>query len=253
MSELLKVRLMLPSGSPADLGPGWTDVWLREGTSDEAVLNETWVMDVYHLRGLGLKAQRADANPMSQAVNRPLVVDIGACTGLFSALVLQMYPDCEVIAVEPEPSNFEILTLNTAKWRERSVLNRCAIGGHDGTTTLFGGHGTGYTVHDADSDHGGIPAILATLDTLIGTKRVALLKVDIEGGEYDAFAACPTETLKRVDRIHMEWHGTREAPHVADAPRRYGELLTKLAYTHSVQTFGEPDAGGMLFAHRNDL
>lgn len=240
-----KTKVILPPGSDPSRGPGWTDLWIREDTSDEAVLHEVWIDDAYHLRGL-------DLSPTYDPGTRDAttaIVDVGACTGIFTALALQMFPTAHVVAVEPDPDNYDLLFLNTSPWvaQNRIHLHRCAVGPDVGTTMLLGGQGTGHT--DRDAPDGGRPVEQITLGELL-TGWVALLKIDIEGGEYDAIAACPSPLLNHAERIVMEWHGTAEAPWVFDAPARYGALLTKLAYTHSVQTFGSPDRGGYLFATR---
>lgn len=253
MTDLLKVRVQLPHGSDPSRGPGWTDLWVREDTSDEAVLDEIWVHDTYHCRGMNIaraKGTRDECDPGMPIVDgrRPLVLDVGANTGLFSALVLQMFPDSRVIAIEPDADNLELLTLNTAKWRDRVQIVPAALGAERGTTSLVGSHGTGYT---SSAGEGPRVEVLPLAEFL--NEPVALLKVDCESAEFDIFAACPSEALARVDHIHMEIHGTREAPWIDDAPRRYGELMTKLAYTHSVQVFGRPDEGAMAYCHRYDL
>ena len=223
-------------------GPRWCDMWLRAGTSDEQVLDEILVNDVYHLRGLEITRPSVE-------VPRPLVLDIGACTGIFAAMVARMLPDVRIVAVEPDRENVELLTLNTAKWRDRIEIVPKAVGAHEGTTTLFGSHATGHTKHDAHSDDFGVPVEQITLASLL-TEPVALLKVDCEGQEMAGlFDSCSEDQMCLVDRVVMETHGTREAPWIDDAPRRYGELVTKLAFTHSVQAFGRPDEGGYLFAH----
>lgn len=243
MTGLEKWMPQLPHGFDPNLGPGWTGLWIRPNTSDVDVLHEVWVLDMYHLRGLDLRRYGDD-------VPVPRIIDIGACTGLFSALCARAWPDAQILAVEPDLENYGILTLNLAQWNHRATPTRLAVGAASGVATLHGMHGTGHTV---PGDQGGETVTQATLESLINGRPVSLLKVDIEGGEYDALMACPRDALRLVDRIVMEWHGTAEAPWIDDAPARYGELLTHLAYTHSVTVYGTPDAGGYLYAHRNDL
>lgn len=246
MNQPIKTKVILPPGSDPSRGPGWTDLRIREGTSDEDVLNEVWVQDAYHLRGLKIATSIHDIGTPGPA---PVIVDVGACTGIFSALALQMFPDARVIGVEPDPENFDLLTVNTLPWAQqgRVDLHRFAVGPDHGTTMLLGGEGTGHV--DRDAPEGGRPVAQIPLSELLDGP-VALLKIDIEGGEYDAIAACPESALASVDRIHMEWHGTLEAPWIVEAPDRFGAMVRKLSYTHTIQTFGRPDQGGYLFATR---
>jgi hypothetical protein len=41
-------------------------------------------------------------------------------------------------------------------------------------------------------------------------KRI-LLKIDVEGAEWDAFEATPDDVFERIDQLPMEFHGTNEA------------------------------------------
>lgn len=247
MTAPIKHKVILPPGSPPERGPGWTDLWVREGSSDEDVLTEVWIKDVYHLRGLTFVNHDNPDHSLNAPIFRPRIVDVGAHTGIFAALCLQMFPTCDVVALEPDGPNLDLLYLNTVNWRDRCTITRGAIGPTRGATNLLGGYANGYT--DPTPGGGSQSVEMYPLAEFVD-RPTALLKVDVEGAEYGAFMACPEANLAMVDRIHMEWHGTSEAPWMEGAPTRYGELLTKLGYTHTVQTFGRPDQGGYLFATR---
>ena len=122
------------------------------------------------------------------------VIDAGAFIGDFTKLAL--FNGCTVTAVEPDPGNLEMLRINAPKAiivpkaitndklvhfyqdRERAELNKIA--------------------------NSGILVEGITLDQLI-TKPVDLLKMDIEGGEYDAIYG--SNKLKdMVKQITMEYH-----------------------------------------------
>ncbi len=53
-------------------------------------------------------------------------------------------------------------------------------------------------------------------------KRI-LLKIDVEGAEWDAFQATPDEVFERIDQIPMEFHGVDEA--------RFLEVVRRLKRT----------------------
>lgn len=248
MTDLVHYRAPIIFGHDPNLGPCWTDILIRAGTSDEAVLHEVFVLDTYHAASVAEHLQWNAADAILQSKRKPRVLDVGACTGIFSALIAQLAPHAQIVAIEPDADNLELLTLNTAKWRDRVQIVPAALGAERGTASLVGSRGTGYT---SSAGEGTRVEVLPLAEFL--NEPVALLKVDVEGSEFDMLAACPSEALARVDHIHMEIHGTREAPWVDDAPRRYGELMTKLAYTHSVQVFGRPDEGAMAYCHRYDL
>lgn len=248
MTDLIRYRLPARMPGHAD-GPGWVTLQVREGTSDVDVIEEVFVQDVYHLRGITLEGALI---PETGDHRAPVIVDVGACTGIFTALCCQLFPDATVIAVEPETANFDLLTVNTFKWNSRVTRHRAMVGATGGHAALEGSHGTAHAAPDDDGPAPGEQMVEQFPLAQIVDAPCALLKMDIEGGEYDAIDACPEETLGLVDTIVMEWHGTREAPWVADAPGRYARMVAKLACTHSIQTFGRPDQGGMLYAHRYD-
>ncbi len=61
-----------------------------------------------------------------------------------------------------------------------------------------------------------------------------LLKMDVEGWEWDVFSECPSTLLDKFQQIVVEYHGLT---HSAYQPRRFGEtiqILEKLNQTHQV-------------------
>lgn len=260
-ADLVRVRVQLPFGSVeqfARFGPSWTDLFIREGTSDEDVLREVWLEDTYRVRGLDLTPKVTvfpAVDGLRTKTEGRTVIDVGACTGIFSALCLA-FGASHVIAVEPEPDNCALLRRNLAPYGDRFAIIEGAVSADDLSVHLDGNCGTGHTspIGLTSSDEP-IPLCVPghTLADIIDAARtpVALLKCDIEGGEFDAFAACSSHHLVDVERIAMEWHGPSQAPWVGRA--RIGELVQHLQVTHSCTLFGRPDDGGYLFAHRNDL
>lgn len=229
-------------------GPRWVSLWVRPGTSDEDVLHECLQDDVYHLRGLDLPW-----SPNDQGIARPRILDIGACTGIFAALCLAQFPQAELVAVEPEAQNVELLNLNTGRWRDRITIVHAAVGATAGEVSLMGGHGTGHTAVWEEGNEGQRVAQV-TLDSLL-TEPVALLKLDIEGAEFSAIGAASEQSMARVERVALEFHGPGTCEWMPEDgyERQYGDLMAKLAQTHAVSVFGRPALGGSLFAHRYDI
>ena len=269
-NELLRVRLQLPFSSAEQFarnGPCWTDMWVREGTSDEDVLREVWIEDTYRVRGIDLRPitrdSVADAYERAEPLGRT-VIDVGACTGIFTVMCLA-YGASHVIAVEPEPENVRLLRKNLSAYNGRVTIIDAAISGDGKPVQFFGEAGTGHTTVSTPEitlrNAGGMvvqtitehtPIASHTLAEIIDLARtpIALLKMDVEGAEYDTLLACPHETLARVELFAIETHGPELHPWVT---ARLGDLAEHLAYTHAVSMFGAPDRGGMLFCHRYDL
>jgi hypothetical protein len=61
----------------------------------------------------------------------------------------------------------------------------------------------------------------------LNTDRVAFLKMDVEGAEYDAFAAASRETIRCFERIAMEYHENLR-------PGTLDLLRDRLATTHEL-------------------
>jgi hypothetical protein len=59
-----------------------------------------------------------------------LIIDCGANVGYSSAYFLSRFPECRVIDVEPDPSNFSILEKNLAPYGERVRAIRTGIWSH---------------------------------------------------------------------------------------------------------------------------
>ena len=78
----------------------------------------------------------------------------------------------------------------------------------------------------------------------LDTDQVALLKLDAEGAEYDAFSAATPETLRSFQRIAMEYHDNLR-PGTLDLLRR------KLEPSHDLIVEPTFDRGyGILLATR---
>ena len=80
------------------------------------------------------------------------------------------------------------------------------------------------------------------LELILPAGDVSFLKMDIEGGEYDAVEGCPSTVLARCVRIAIETH--------AATPGRLGALVEKLTETHHVETLGAASRGGYVYALR---
>lgn len=251
MTEFVKTIVQLPHGSDPSRGPGWTELYVRDDTADNDVINEVFVLDVYHLRGLQLKPTPPAQLAGDGSLWTPRIIDLGACSGIFSALACQMFPTARVLAIEPDPDNFALLKMNTKKWPDRVEHYNAAIGSDQRFVLMEGEGATGHTLGMADPDNPGAVEQI-TLEQCIAGQMVALLKIDVEGAEYATLDACPIEAMRRVDQIAMEWHGPEMCPWVGrnGTNIQYGDMLHKLAVTHAVTVFGRPDRGGMLYAHR---
>lgn len=137
-----------------------------------------------------------------------LILDLGANVGFSSAYFLSQFPDCSVIAVEPDPENFVALQRNVAPYRERVTTIQAAVWPHaERLSLVHPGQGVEWGVQVKPSVDGPVQTVtIPDLQHVAGQKRISLLKIDIEGAETALFNA-DTEWLDDVDNIVIELHG----------------------------------------------
>jgi len=140
-----------------------------------------------------------------------LVIDCGANVGHSSAYFLSRYPNCNLIAVEPDPDNFSILERNLAPYGPRAQAVKAAVWPcnqalHFTTAPTIGSEWA-RRVETTSSGPGVISTVsINTLLKMAPFNRVSVLKIDIEGAEVSLFEN-DVEWLDRVDNIVIELHG----------------------------------------------
>ncbi len=150
----------------------------------------------------------------------PLVIDAGANVGVATAFFKQRHPNARVIAFEADPVLADIVASNVQSLGLRDVtVVPAALAPTDGTVTFWQQGGDAGRVGGAPP-RGGHPIDVPTvrLATYLH-EMVDLLKVDIEGAEFDVLLDAEAG-LVNVARIAMECHSA------ADQPQRLGELLS---------------------------
>ena len=173
---------------------------LRGGHSDIHTFRRVFLSDEYRLR----------KGPWDT------VLDLGGNIGCVALRVAQHAR--RVIVYEPDPLNLEILTRNlsgldhvlvvpgaVAGERGRRKLHVAASGRWGARSTLF--HDVqAQRVNAADME---VEVSVTTLDALFAEheiERCDLLKIDVEGAEYEIFGAASSDTLARIERIVGEYH-----------------------------------------------
>ncbi len=232
--------------------PGQTlDVKLRQGASlalraesnDFHIFHRIFLRDEYRLGALPGKLGT--------------VIDLGANVGLFAARVA---PRAErVLCYEPVPANFAQLERNVAAFR--NVTPFCAaVSGASGTLRIFQPTSAALSGrHSAYSDvnahlsgrYDEVPAF--SLDEVFARnaiERCDLLKIDVEGSEYEIVHGASDATLARTQRIYGEYHDV--AP---DDPRTriaaFAEHLRGRGYRVDVRPHRRKDNLGLFFADRS--
>ncbi len=178
------VSLALRSGIRIELRPDGC------GNGDYGVAYEVFVLDFY----------RPPAGIDPAAVR--LVVDLGANVGFSVLHWLAAFPTCRVIAFEPHPAHVaqarRNLALNGAEGRVE--LHMVAAGARTRRMALSD-EGTSSSLGTA----GGTEVEVVDVFPLLLGCRIDLLKIDIEGGEYEIFED-PRFAKLDIGAIVMEWH-----------------------------------------------
>jgi|SRR5579875_799304 len=167
---------------------------VRSGTTDLAVVNETFLSNSSYLTGFGNLPEDAD------------VMDVGANIGSFSMLLARACPRGRVFAVEPVSEHHDMIEVQKLLNKAVHVTNlHLALGDHEGEIDI---HVEGSS-SSAFWGHGKVEKVrLTTLPRLMEELKIdqlALLKLDCEGAEWSILPAAE-DVLPRIQRIAMEFH-----------------------------------------------
>lgn len=142
-----------------------------------------------------------------------LVIDCGANVGYSSAYFLSRHPDCDLIAVEPDPENFEILKFNLLPYGTSVKMLRSAVWSHPTKLELSKAKyrdGHEWTRQVQECAHGEEPSLFAVdIPTILresGYSRISILKIDIEGAEAVLFSKNYEAWIDQVDNLVIELH-----------------------------------------------
>ena len=195
-------------------------VFLRSHTTDILVLGE-----LIEARSYEPLAAAAPGRVLT-------IVDLGANTGLASRWLLERFPGARVVAVEPEEGNLAVLRRNLRSVGERAqILNAC-IGATERRVVMVGGREVGgredcfRMTDDGDGDTQ-VVTMNRVLEKL-GSARIDVLKVDIEGAEEELFGDCG-HWIDRVGVLSVECHHPFTAERLLEQLVRSGARLDSVA------------------------
>lgn len=218
---------------------------VRDGSTDATVIDETWRENVYRL------------DP--EWVRDGCVVDIGANIGAVS-LWAAVHGAREVVAVEPDPANLAALRSNLDENPDGQIVEVCpyAVNGDVGPVVhrwaLMSGKGGEAKVKEWLRDPAGVEAC-SFAEVFEGLDVVDLLKIDIEGGEWEILCDSRNVGLiaEKVRRMVVEFHGPgMMGEHEYDLASNPEESAFKiavglLAEVGKVEILGRPSVGGLIW------
>jgi FkbM family methyltransferase len=180
-----------------------------------------------------------------------VILDLGANVGGFAEDIISRF-GCQVISVEPEQSNFEAIFDHPNLRKIRG-----AIGGKCGQFGLR--VSTDPTGHRIELQNDSEAAAVATeqvitvhdftsLTTLASVREIALMKIDVEGCEWDWLDTISDEQLSRIGQLTIEFHDF--VPELRESNRTWPayERLMSLGF----YCIEDPEGGSynVLFANR---
>ena len=142
----------------------------------------------------------------------PLILDLGANIGMAVSFFKQQYPQARILAFEPDPANFEILSRNVKKNAWSGVeLHPSLLAGREGEFDF-------YTAGDAKASlessifQGRLPQaakvkVKAALLSGFIREEVDFLKMDIEGSEGIVLQELSESgALNKIKAMAIEYH-----------------------------------------------
>jgi len=172
--------------------------WVRVNTSDLLMVWEIWRAKAYD--DVRIPISKGDT-----------VVDLGAHIGSFAVRAAKQAHPGQVFAYEASGKNYAMLGDNRQLNKlENLYIENSAVSDRRGSMTLYRPADNGMLSslsHESGSFMETAQAIpFSDIFTDHDIERIDLLKIDVEGGEYDILLNCPEDTLAKVQRIVMEYH-----------------------------------------------
>lgn len=164
-------------------------LYIRPGTTDQSVYDEVLLSGEYAV----------DAESPS------VIVDAGAHIGLASLFFSTRYPEATVIALEPEPANFQVLTRNVAHLPHVRPLN-VALWNTESRLSMDGADRATWSHRVSEDRVGAVLGVtLPQVMERFGVDRIDILKLDIEGAEQEVMGAS-AEWIDKVGLLVVETH-----------------------------------------------
>jgi len=169
---------------------------LRGGTSDRSTFQKVFLEGEYDF-DLGFAPR--------------LIVDGGANVGYASVYFAHRFPDALVLAVEPEPGNFRLLTSNTEAYPNIRRFNH-ALWPRHACLSLENPSGNADAFFVQEAADQTVPQGVSTISIQelldqAGGESIDLLKLDVEGAEKELFEdeAAPV-WIARTRAVIVELH-----------------------------------------------
>lgn len=167
------------------------------------------------------------------------ILDIGGHIGAFTVWMKQLYPDVQIVTIEPEMSCYKLLARNTESLPGVTAMYSRA--GYDPANVMLHVNPVNSGCHRViplgDVKPGQpvvLPPAAVTIESVMAEQkweRLSILKIDCEFCENDVLLNCSNETLRHIGRIVGERHISYD-----DFMATIGARLTSLGFDVSGTT-----------------
>lgn len=150
------------------------------------------------------------------------VIDIGAYHGTWSREIYDRYK-CMIVAFEPIKAYYEIAKARLAN--TKAIIHNAGVGPVEISCNIsINGDASSTLNCTGDQELIRIMGIDSIMDSM---PNIKLMKINIEGGEYDLLEhMLDNDLIKRIDDIQIQFHFTK------DAIARREKIRDRLAKTH---------------------
>ncbi len=170
-------------------------ITVTANSNDKKIITELVLSEPYFPKWLKLR--------------HPTIIDLGAHKGIFSILATTKFQNSKIYAIEPSSKNFALLKRNIGVNNSRVIPFNIALSEKGGEMKLFDSENSARLSLVRDASKGFETVETQTLEGFFKEQKINkcdLLKIDIEGGEYQVLLTAPKKIFDRIDNIFMETH-----------------------------------------------
>lgn len=142
---------------------------------------------------------------------KPVIIDCGANIGISVVYFKRLYPNAKIIAFEPDPVLFSLLSKNISNFAFENIeLRQAAVWVNDKGVDFRqeGGHSGRIAENKNDDTVVSVPSVCLR-SLLESVDSVNMLKMDIEGAEAAVLFDCG-QMLKKCEHVFIEYHSRND-------------------------------------------
>ena len=163
--------------------------------------------------------------------HKDIIVDIGSYDGTWIAKFLKYHTGCKAVCYEPTKRFFNLLEKNTLDYSSRIKNHNFGLSNSNMTTTIDDQLGLAAKVNTGKE----IIKLKDIFKELSKYKKIKLLKVNIEGGEYQCIPRIiETGLICNIENLQIQFHSNGSKEKTLNS---YQEIFKSLSKTHSIDYF----------------